>query len=233
MLSFLPDHMHQAVVAATITPTKMLEACLNDNSLPFIKARTAVPAAPPTILSLSISTPEDSTMQGQAWQEAASELAEALQKHSGLTRLDLELLRTDATSAQLLARCTSTLKSLQSLYIGTCVDSGTYITLQHTLEALPQLQTLSLDFGTGPESLEREHDARIAGISHVCLASVFSPATSLTSLFISATAHSSRERFAFFLQHTLCSYHTFASWKCMVSPLTRMWKRPTQTIAHS
>ena len=121
-------------------------------------------------------------MQGQAWQEAAPHLAQALQHHSGITSLRLDLPCIDAASAQLLAPAIASLKSLQSLHMHSGVDASTSVTLQQMLQALPQLQHLSLSLRLVSDSLKRQRHGRIACSSELCLAAILSPATRLTSL---------------------------------------------------
>ena len=193
LLDFLPSHIHHALVAASITPAKVLEIPLHDNSLPFVKAVSANSPPPASILSLSVRVPKDSPMQGEAWREAAGHLSQALQHHSTITSLRLDVKHMDAASAQLFTPAISTLTSMQSLYLHTGINTDTSTALQQTLQALPQLEDLSLSLILAPDSRKRQRDVSTAGTAPCCLAALLSPATKLTSLWLFAQADGGNE----------------------------------------
>lgn len=192
LLSFLPSHIHHALVAATITAAKELNVPLHQHAVRIIKALPGIPPHPPSILSLRVHIPEDDgPLPGHIWQAAAPHLAQALQHHSSITSLRLDTDYHDAASALLLAPAIATLTSLQSLHLHSVMNSATFTALQQTLQALPALQDLALSLMVATkhhDSLKRQHHGNTADPFQCCLATLLSPATHLTSLKIRTNA---------------------------------------------
>lgn len=177
---FLPAHMHQTVFAATITPHGVLEVPLYDDTLPYLKAMTTLP---PSILSFTVRNPEGTAIPAQTWQDATPHLAQIVQHHSAMTSLFLRYDCDETASVMLLRPAITSLKSLRALALGTGIDPTTSTALQQMLRALPHLQALELSLVLVSKSLKRQRTrGSSGGPTQLCLATLLSPATALTSL---------------------------------------------------
>lgn len=208
-LRWLPPSAHAMVVAAFSYPSRSLEATLcpldpgstsTCTSSRLLEALEGVPAAPPSILSLSLECDLFDTTDSSA---VVQRLMSVLRHHSGLTSLSLGM-RYESTSAfVLVAPALRTLTSLRAMHLRGHVDwlrdgdlSASIPDLRMAFKCMPHLAHLSMileeDFNMLAHVLHAENRIREADIIDVgsppppqhCFATMLSGATGLTSLSI-------------------------------------------------
>lgn len=191
LLDYLPSRHHAAVLAAYITPDKMLIVPHEVKLHAVAKALTKLPDSPPPLLSLRLECEMlTSTSISDPQQLAATAVAAALRLHTGLTSLSIPFY-TELSIAEAVASLTS-LRALQ--LGGNAIDhikaEDTTPILKATLPSLSHLQDLKL-FISGPsdrhpaQDLSHHFGPCREGSVEDCLprlATLLSAVTALTSL---------------------------------------------------
>eukprot|EP00892_Ulva_mutabilis_P005745 jgi/Ulvmu1/3542/UM164_0008.1 len=197
VLTVAPRHLHRAVIAATISRERKLDACFASSSIMYLKALTSLPSSPPSVLSLRVQYMTSSLDDESAAEAAVFTLSNALRHHSGLQHLAFDRCCAATRSAVHLPPAVATLSSLQSFSLGSPDDCCSIQELhewQPTLRSLPQLRGITLNVEHVQSSLKRQRNISCTPATltkPVCLASTFSASGSLTSLALNIKPHSS------------------------------------------
>ena len=187
LLECMPRSFGPKIIAAAISPSKVLKIRLAHVAPTLALRLSHLPAAPPPILTLEAHGIDVSSHSDK---ETVHSLAKALRLHSGLTSLSLSSTSSSTALLHHLAPALVTLTSLRSLHLGTPAapfPSDSLLSLQQSLSGMPWLQEVSMLLLPGsPESRKRARDAHAAtpAPTHHSLAATLSAANALTSLHI-------------------------------------------------
>lgn len=187
LLEFMPRSLGPKIVAAAISPSKVLKVRLAHVAPTLALRLSHLPAAPPPILTLEAHGVD---IFSRSDKQTVHSLAKALRHHSGLTSLSLSSPSSSTAPLHNLTPALITLTSLHSLRLGTPgapFPSDSVLSLQQSLSGMPRLQELSMFLLAGsPESRKRARDAHAASPAPTrhSLAATLSAATALTSLHV-------------------------------------------------
>lgn len=197
LLQRLPQHLHGKIVTSLISPDKSFKlvygigTCCSQQSC--IDALTALPAQPPSILSLTIDSVPCKTPSDRSSPSNVVDLGKLLQHHSCLSTLALcrETSSFRYSTVQDVIPDLPSLTALQTLDLTSersspenfafAADSAPF--LQRCLRSLPHLEDLAVSIDLEPR-LARRHRRTDCPPPRHCLASMLSPATTLTSLHL-------------------------------------------------
>lgn len=198
LLKVSPRHLHTAILATSITPKKKMTACFSNAPTAFLRALSALPSSPPSVLSLRIRYLTNVADDHGAAEPTMFMLSNALRHHSALQHLTFDRCCAATRSATHLAPAVATLTSLQSLTLGShddCCSCHDLPNWQTALHLLPQLKDIKLHLHNpvNPKKRQREESPTATKPSPFCLTSMLAASTNLSSLALHIKPHTTAQ----------------------------------------